>query len=94
MDRLRDQSVMHGTKILTQTVVSVDLSRKPFKLTTEDGKHYYSKSLIVATGATAKRMGILGEAKYWQKGISACAVCDGALPVFRNTSNIIFYNSK
>ena len=40
--------------------------------------------LIIATGATAKRMNVPGEEKFWQKGISACAVCDGALPIFRN----------
>lgn len=41
-------------------------------------------SLILATGASAKRMNLPGEEKYWQSGISACAVCDGAVPIFRN----------
>lgn len=94
MDRLRAQSIEHGTKILTETVVSVDLSSNPFKLITEDGAQFYSKSLIVATGATAKRLGIRGEKEYWQKGISACAVCDGALPIFRNTRKILNCNVK
>lgn len=43
-----------------------------------------SKSIIVSTGATAKRLYITGEDVYWQAGISACAVCDGAAPIFRN----------
>lgn len=43
-----------------------------------------AKSVIIATGATAKRMHIKGEEEYWQAGISACAVCDGAVPIFRN----------
>ena len=43
-----------------------------------------ARAVIIATGATAKRMHIPGEDKYWQRGISACAVCDGALPLFRN----------
>lgn len=43
-----------------------------------------TQSLVVATGATAKRLHIPGEEKYWQAGISACAVCDGAAPIFRN----------
>ena len=43
-----------------------------------------AKSVIIATGATAKRMHIPGEDKYWQAGISACAVCDGAAPIFRD----------
>jgi thioredoxin reductase (NADPH) len=86
MLKLRSQSLMHGTILITETIESVDLSRNPFKLTTENGTHYYSKSLIIATGATAKRLGIPGEIKFWQKGISACAVCDGALPIFKNSS--------
>jgi len=44
-------------------------------------------------GATARRLGIVGEKEYWQKGISTCAVCDGALPIFRNTRNILCCNS-
>ena len=90
MDRLRNQSLKHGTKIFTETVKSVDLSQRPFRIVTEDGKELLAKSLIIATGATAKRMDIAGEDNYWQKGISACAVCDGALPIFRNQSRNIY----
>jgi thioredoxin reductase (NADPH) len=86
MDRLRSQSLNHGTIIVTETIASVDLSQRPFKITALDGSHYYSKALIIATGATAKRLRIPGEEEYWQKGISACAVCDGPLPVYRNAS--------
>ena len=83
MDRMRAQSEHHGTRIFTETVERVDLSQRPFKVET-DSQTVYAESLIIATGATAKRMSIPGEDKLWQRGISACAVCDGALPLFRN----------
>ena len=83
MDRMRAQSEHHGTRILTETVERVDLSQQPFLVQT-DSQTLYTKTLIIATGATAKRMSIPGEEKLWQRGISACAVCDGALPLFRN----------
>ena len=83
MDQMRAQSLHCGARIFTETVERVDLSQKPFKVWA-GGQEYQSKALIIATGATAKRMHLPGEEKLWQKGISACAVCDGALPFFRN----------
>ena len=83
MDLMRQQSLRCGTRILTETVDRVDLSRRPFKVFA-GGQTYETKVLIIATGATAKRMDLPGEQRLWQKGVSACAVCDGALPVFRN----------
>ena len=88
MDRMREQSLHCGARIETETVNSVDLSRQPFSVTTDSGT-WYAKALIVATGATAKRLGLPGEETYWQKGISACAVCDGALPFFRNRPLVV-----
>lgn len=88
MLRMRAQSERCGARIITKTVERVDLSSRPFTVWTDSG-HYQSKTLIIATGATAKRMDIPGEADYWQKGISACAVCDGALPLFRNNPLIV-----
>lgn len=83
MDLFRRQSVRFGTRILTETVEKVDLSRRPFRVTASSGETL-TETLIVATGATARRLGIRGEELFWQQGISACAVCDGALPIFRN----------
>lgn len=83
MDLFRRQSVRFGTRILTETVEKVDLSRRPFRVTASSGE-ILTETLIVATGATARRLGIPGEELFWQQGISACAVCDGALPIFRN----------
>jgi thioredoxin reductase (NADPH) len=83
MDKMRSQSLHCGARIVTETVDKVDLSRRPFKVWA-GGLEYQANALIISTGATAKRMHLPGEEKLWQKGISACAVCDGALPFFRN----------
>ncbi len=84
MERMREQSLKHGTRIQTETVERVDLSGTSFRVVTDAGTEIETKALIIATGATAKRMHIIAEDKFWQRGISACAVCDGALPFFRN----------
>jgi len=84
MEQMREQSLKNSVRIVTETVASVDFSKKPFVLTLESGEQVEAKSVIVATGATAKILDIPGNKEYWQKGISACAVCDGALPIFRN----------
>lgn len=85
MEKMRAQSERLGTKIIGETVTKLSLSERPFKVESESGDVFYSQSLIIATGATAKRMDIPGtrDGEYWQKGVSACAVCDGALPIFR-----------
>jgi thioredoxin reductase (NADPH) len=79
----RAQSEKYGTIIKTQTVTKVDFHTYPFKIWTDE-EESQAEAVIIATGATAKRMNVKGEEIYWQKGISACAVCDGALPIFRN----------
>ena len=84
MEQMRNQSLKNSVRVVTETVASVDFSKKPFVLTLESGEQVETKSVIVATGATAKVLNIPGSKQYWQKGISACAVCDGALPIFRN----------
>ena len=83
-ERFRAQSARFGTRIYTETVDRVDLSRRPFRYWTEE-QEGATNALIIATGATAKRDDIPGtrDTELWQKGVSACAVCDGALPVFR-----------
>lgn len=83
MERMRKQSEKCGCRIKTVTVDKVDLSKRPFKVFVGE-EVVETKSIIIATGATAKRMNVPGEDKFWQRGISACAVCDGALPLFRN----------
>jgi thioredoxin reductase (NADPH) len=84
MAQMREQSLKNSARIITETISSVDLSKRPFVLATESEESVEAKSIIVATGATAKVLSIPGSKEFWQKGISACAVCDGALPIFRN----------
>lgn len=85
MIAMRTQAEKFGTKILTEDVEGVDLSNRPFKVkgsTTE----VEAEALIIATGATAKRLEIegAGDGEFWQRGVTACAVCDGAAPLFKN----------
>ncbi len=83
MNQMRHQSMRNGCRIETKTVDKVEFASPPFKI--HVGKDVIeSHSVIIATGATAKRLHVPGEEKLWNKGISACAVCDGALPLFRN----------
>lgn len=90
MDDMRKQSQRFGTEIITETISRVDLSSRPFKIWKEwsDGPEeapaHTADAIILATGANARRLDLPGEDKYWQNGISACAVCDGAVPIFRN----------
>ncbi|CAH00015.1 thioredoxin-disulfide reductase [Kluyveromyces lactis] len=87
MDRMKAQSIKFGTDVITETVSKVDLSSRPFKFWTEfneDQEPETTDAIILSTGASAKRLHLPGEETYWQQGISACAVCDGAVPIFRN----------
>lgn len=87
MDRCRAQSLRFGTQIFTETVSKVDFSSHPFKIFT-DSRSVLADSVIIATGAVAKRLTFTGSGDgpggFWNRGISACAVCDGAAPIFRN----------
>lgn len=90
MDGMRKQSERFGTEIITETISRLDLSARPFKMWTEynDGADAApvrtADAVIIATGANARRLDLPGEETFWQNGISACAVCDGAVPIFRN----------
>ncbi len=110
-EKLREQSLHNGAEIITETVNSIDLSSRPFKILTDSTgtthfhvkickKKFHSKlfhriiyhkevlaeAVIIATGAVARRLPVkgAGEDGYWNRGVSACAVCDGAAPIFRN----------
>ena len=96
---MREQSEACGTEIISQTVAKVDLSSRPFKywlhpmgddesIEDEENPHT-ADALIIATGAKARRLDLPGEEKYWGNGISACAVCDGSLPMFREQPLIV-----
>jgi thioredoxin reductase (NADPH) len=88
MEKMRDQSLRFGTRVFTETIEKVDLSARPFKVWSSE-REMAARSLIIATGATAKRLSVKGEERLWQQGISACAVCDGALPIFRNKPLVV-----
>ena len=83
MAAFRKQSLRFGTRIFTEDVTRADLKTRPFTVASAE-RTVTTHALIIATGATAKRLGLPGEQTLWNKGISACAVCDGALPIFRN----------
>lgn len=83
MQLFRKQSERFATEMVQEDVISADFSQRPFVLKSEN-REVKAHSVIISTGATAKRMGVPNEEKMWNNGMSACAVCDGALPMFRN----------
>ncbi len=76
MDRMRRQAERFGTEIVRGEVSSVDLSKRPFTVTVE-GEQYKAQTLIIATGASARLLGIESERRFMGRGVSACATCDG-----------------
>jgi len=83
MDRMKAQAVRWGTHLLETDVERVELGDRPFRLITTEGQTIHTQSLVVATGASANRLGLPQEGRFWSRGISACAICDGATPQFR-----------
>jgi thioredoxin reductase (NADPH) len=89
MELMRQQAVNFGTRVITEDISDVDFSGQPFKLTASDGNTYESHAVIVATGAKANYLGLPSEEQFKNRGVSACAVCDGALPRFRNKPLVV-----
>lgn len=89
MNLMRQQAVNFGTKIITDDVVSVDLSKRPFVVKSLEGQSVEAHTLIISTGAKANYLGLPSEERFKNRGVSACAVCDGALPRFRNKPLIV-----
>ncbi len=84
MNLMRQQARNFGTRVITDDVVSTGLGSRPLSVTTADNGTHQCHTLIVATGARANYLGLDTETAYKNRGVSACAVCDGALPRFRN----------
>ena len=83
MDRMRARAVRWGTRLVEADADAIDLGQRPYRLTVE-GQVIETQALILATGASANRLGLPHEQDFWSRGISACAICDGATPQFRN----------
>ena len=77
MASMREQAVRVGADVRNGAVTAVDLSARPFKLTVDSSDEYLARTVIIATGASAKYLGLLSEDKYRGAGVSACATCDG-----------------
>jgi thioredoxin reductase (NADPH) len=77
MDDIKAQALRFGADIRSGSVTAADLSQRPFKITVDENKIIETETLIIATGATAKYLGLASETKYRGQGVSACATCDG-----------------
>ena len=91
MQRMRDQAEKYGTRIVTDDVVEVDLQASPKRLVTAYSGEVLAKTVIIATGARANWLGLENETRLARSGggVSACAVCDGALPAFRDQPLVV-----
>ena len=86
---MRQQAVNFGTRVESKDVVKVDFKNKPFTLTTHDEATVQTHTIVIATGARANYLGLPSEDKFKNRGVSACAVCDGALPRFKNQPIVV-----
>jgi thioredoxin reductase (NADPH) len=91
MGRFQQQAERFGAKVVGEDIVSCDFSARPFRLTTASGEVVRAAAIIIATGATANWLGLPNEMRLATigGGVSACAVCDGALPVFRGQPLVV-----
>ncbi len=91
MELFRKQAERFGAEVVMEDVESISLGKHPF-LVKSSSLELEALSVIIATGATAKRLDVPGarDGELWQKGVTACAVCDGAAPIFRNKDLYVF----
>jgi len=89
MHLMRKQATNFGTRVVTDDIAEVDFSGGPFRLTAAGGDQIEAHAVILATGARANYLGLESEEKYKNNGVSACAVCDGALPRFREKPLVV-----
>jgi len=88
MSRLQKQAERFGARVRFGSVEAVDLDRRPFALTV-DGEAIEAQTIIIATGASHRHLGLESEAKLDKKGVTYCATCDGALPVYRQKPLVV-----
>ena len=79
MMKIQNHALQTGCELLPESVIKTDLSKRPFIVTTHRGKEFSADALIIATGSVPKMLNCPGEAEYWGKGVTSCAVCDSAL---------------
>ena len=89
MHLMRRQATNFGTRVVTDDIVDIDMESRPFRLTSASGEVVEAHAVILATGARANYLGLESEEKYKNNGVSACAVCDGALPRFRDKPLVV-----
>ena len=89
MELMGQQAKNFGTRVVTEDIVKVDFKRHPFRLTSSNGDVTQALTVIVASGARANYLGLPSEEVFKNRGVSACAVCDGALPRFRNRPLVV-----
>lgn len=89
MVKMREQAVRFDTRVETEDIADVNLTERPFVLKDGQGKILRAHAIVIATGASANYMGLESESNYKNRGVSACAVCDGALPRFRDQHLIV-----
>ncbi|ADG09425.1 thioredoxin-disulfide reductase [Caulobacter segnis] len=87
MDQMRAQAEHVGTELVNDIVTSVDLSKRPFTVKTDSGQDWIAETIIIATGAQAKWLGLESESKFQGFGVSACATCDGFF--YRNKEVVV-----
>lgn len=87
MINMRSQAEKCGCELVSNSVSSVDFTKKPFTLVLENGQNIQSRSVIIATGASHRKLGCVGEKEYFAKGVSVCATCDA--PFFAGKDVVI-----
>lgn len=86
---MREQAEHSGARIVTEDIADIDLSRRPFRMKDSAGVSLEAHAVIIATGASANYLGLPSESRFKNLGVSACAVCDGALPRFRGKPLVV-----
>ena len=88
MENMKEQAEHNGCLCVNETAINIEKKDKHFEIKTNKNT-YETKTIILSMGASAKKMEFKGSDTYWNKGISACAVCDGALPIFRRKTLVV-----
>ena len=89
MELVKQQAINFGTRVITDDIVAVDFEKRPYTLNALSGQTARAHAVIIATGARANYLGLPSEDAFKNRGVSACAVCDGALPRFRNKPLVV-----